>query len=515
MSRLLIGMLLEVAPGAVAYWKGRRLVASLDAPALAERTQAALTRVQTAAFAVAILMPLALPHPSVALVVALSCVGGFVGWYPARRAIFRETWSLAGYLSHSLRFLLGYFGYWIAVASAPMFLDGRWAPAAVYGAILVVRNIGYGWLLAKLMYARPLDRAELEERFAAISARSAVAAPRVFACGPEQGTWPMAFALPAVRGRSTVLIARTLLERLEPDEIGAIYAHEVAHLEEHRGGKLARAIVFSFGMAFAAVAAPVLLRNGEVDLGWASGAVSLALFVVVFAWMASRKGDETKSDLRAAELCGDREAVASALAKLHQLGQVPRRMEGEAEALSTHPSLARRLQALRPGAPRALVEPVVLASSTPGSFVVLEADACAGWKGCPKARPPRRPRSRRLRASFGAMRSPSSASCASPLAAGESSPRACGNEVLRLDLRPEDARRAEEALNLLDGKLAHSEGAGTRALARLAACFAILAAFAAGSPLTVLLPGAAALFKPGPLAQTGWASSAPASACSA
>ena len=503
LSGLLIGMLLVVAPGAVAYWKGRRLVASLDAPALAERTQAALPQVLAVAIAVPILLPMVLPDRAVSLLVALSIVGGFVGWYPARRVIFRETWSLAGYLSHSLRFLLGYFGYWIAVASAPAFLDGRWAPAAAYGAFLVAWNIGYGWLLAKLMYARPLDRAELEERFAVISARSTVLAPRVFACGPEQGTWPMAFALPEVRGRSTVLIARTLLERLEPEETGAIYAHEVAHLEEHRGARLARGIAFSYGVTLAAVAAPVLLRLWEVESGWASGGVSAALFFTIFAWMASRKGDETKSDLRAAELCGDRGAMASALVKLHQLGQVPRRMEEGAEALSTHPSLARRLQALRGDAPRALAEPVVLASSPPGSFVVLEAERVRWLEGVPDgtaSTPAALQEAARLVRSY-ALSELSELRIASRRGRIELHARR-GNEVLRLALSPEEARRAEEALNALDGKLARSEGAGARALARLAASFTFLATVVAGNPLAVLLPAFAALFKPGPLAQT-------------
>src|SRR6185369_6571792 len=60
-----------------------------------------------------------------------------------------------------------------------------------------------------------------------------------------------------------------------------------------------------------------------------------------------RQKHETESDLRAAELTGDPEAVIRALTKIHAFARLPRRYDAEFERHTTHPSLARRIQAIR------------------------------------------------------------------------------------------------------------------------------------------------------------------------
>jgi len=89
-------------------------------------------------------------------------------------------------------------------------------------------------------------------------------------------------------------------------------------------------------------------------------------------------------------LCGDAEAVVRALVKLHTLGRVPRRWGLDLERSATHPSLARRIQAIRETAgiePAGLASPTVVASRTPGTFAILEADRILWLDGVPAETP--------------------------------------------------------------------------------------------------------------------------------
>jgi hypothetical protein len=56
---------------------------------------------------------------------------------------------------------------------------------------------------------------------------------------------------------------------------------------------------------------------------------------------------ETDSDRRAVELCGDAEALIRALITIHARALIPRRFQPEFAQRATHPSLARRIQAIR------------------------------------------------------------------------------------------------------------------------------------------------------------------------
>src|SRR5262249_46207009 len=80
------------------------------------------------------------------------------------------------------------------------------------------------------------------------------------------------------------------------------------------------------------------------------------------AWMArDRQQNETASDLRAVELSGNAEALVRALTKVYTFSRVPRRVDAEMERMASHPSLARRIRAIRAAAgvtqPAALPQP--------------------------------------------------------------------------------------------------------------------------------------------------------------
>ena len=70
------------------------------------------------------------------------------------------------------------------------------------------------------------------------------------------------------------------------------------------------------------------------------------------AWrVRDRQHHETESDLRAVALTGDPDALARALTKIHAYAHLPRRVDAEHEQQASHPSLARRIKAIRSATP--------------------------------------------------------------------------------------------------------------------------------------------------------------------
>jgi hypothetical protein len=184
-----------------------------------------------------------------------------------------------------------------------------------------------------------------------------------------------------------VLFGETLLASLEPDELAAIFAHEVAHLEYFDRQRLRRLTLFVWAtIGLAVLVVPLTLAWFPKNAGTVIWVFPFALLWTLLPVLARRKAREAESDRRAAILCGDAEALVRALTKLHTLAQVPRRWSLEAERAATHPSLAHRIQAIRAAtesAPRTLDKPIIVGSCPPGTFVVFETDRISWLEGVP------------------------------------------------------------------------------------------------------------------------------------
>jgi Zn-dependent protease with chaperone function len=127
-----------------------------------------------------------------------------------------------------------------------------------------------------------------------------------------------------------------MLRHLEGDEVAAIFAHEVAHLEHYTPGRMRTA-----GWAFF-----VLIICGTVLPAAIDPMVAQVIWMVVLSLgFALRRGGrhsrETQCDLRAVELCGDPDAFVRALTKLHTLGRVPPRQRSR-----SRPTLEQRIAAV-------------------------------------------------------------------------------------------------------------------------------------------------------------------------
>jgi Zn-dependent protease with chaperone function len=298
-----------------------------------------------------------------------------------RKALLGETWSLPRYLEWRTRVLVGTLGFWIVLALTPAVVSVtpppvRWVVALLLLSAMLAWHHFYARILLVVLKATPLQRADLEPFFTPVFQRTTAIIPALWRAGAEGGVFANALALPAI-AQGRVLFFDTLLERLHPNEVAAILAHELAHLE-HFHVRLLRKMYLVTSVAI------VLVVCGSVTLAAAAPAstwiASSFCPVVVFTGLALRarrmQAEETKSDRRAVALCGDPDALISGLTRLHEIHHMPRRLSPDVEQHATHPSLARRIRAIREGATErradALLSPAVLRSSEPGRLAILE-----------------------------------------------------------------------------------------------------------------------------------------------
>jgi Zn-dependent protease with chaperone function len=380
-----LSFLLSVAPAAYLWWVGRRLVQRIDDPAFPELRFARGQRLGVV-IAVCLVSSLALSIDFAALKLGLAVLGLLAANYPARREIFGETWGLLGYLSFILRFWLGMLGVWLLIAWMPMVIGSLGDYAVVVAVLLVALAVLWGHFNAEafawIAGAGQLDEPDLETRFEEILARAECREPRLLRLDTRGGFMVNAFALPAFR-RPAVLFSSDLLAALTVDETAAIFAHEVGHLEYFDRRRLLRRNLVIWGLFAGLLAATVWLgveSSAFVTLTWVW---PLAILVLLAALVAGSQGREHDSDVRAVELTGDPEAIVTALTKIHRLMRMPRRWRESSEGRLSHPSLARRVRAIREAAgvgegddgAKVPSEVIVLrGAAEPSEIVVLAAD---------------------------------------------------------------------------------------------------------------------------------------------
>src|SRR5688572_9239905 len=302
--------------------------------------------------------------------------------YRTRRAMFGETWPFRRYLSWRARFHAGMFGLWWFVALAPTLIAQAnpawtWWFTALSVAIALAWHHWSGRILLWLLRASPLHRPDLDAHFQRVFAGARVPTPTLWRAGVEGGRLANAFAMITLERRG-VLFLDSLLDRLPPEQISAILAHEVAHLEQFHRRRL-------LGIHITMTTLIVLLMTGSgvaalVVPGFESWSWIVSMIGVFTAmWLRARRmqAHETEADLRAIELCGDPDALIGGLIRIYEINHIPRRWSSVTEERATHPSLARRIRAIRDhvAATHAAPEPIerlVVASPEPGRWAVLD-----------------------------------------------------------------------------------------------------------------------------------------------
>ncbi len=379
-----------LVPGIVANWRGRTLVRLIDDPALPERlisSRRRLAPVTTVVFALLI----AFWPGDLWWAVPIAIVGRLAAAYPMRRALFGETWNLFAYLSFFVRLIVGVYGFWLLILLAPVILfesgSHVWWVGTVVGTLIVLGNVYAGGFIRRLLRSRPIDHPALAARFAQLVETAGLPMPRFERVDLHGGVFANAVALPSLRG-SSVLVSETLLDRLEDDEVLGIAAHELAHLEHYDRRRLRRMAITTAVFSAIALVLPFALLKfapsipASLVLFWA-----VPLIVMLGLRARNRQQHETASDLRAVALTGNPEALVRALTKLHAIARVPRRWDAEVERHATHPSLARRIQAIRAaaGTPDAMLgESAPFAAASGPSSVTFHDDRLV-WRESDKS----------------------------------------------------------------------------------------------------------------------------------
>src|SRR5262245_30033779 len=235
------GLLLALLPAALHWWWTRSVFQPSAAAVLPERHLATAQRVSWVSMmcSVAIIVG-ARWHATWILPVQFVALTATT--YRMRRAIFGETWPFRSYLSWRLRLHVGMFGLWWFVALAPVVV-AQASPGAAWWLSGIAVTIALAWhhwngrVLLVLLRASRLERPDLDGHFQRVFASARVPTPDLWRAGEAGGRLANAFALVTLSQRG-VLFFDSMLDQLPADEVTAILAHEVEHLEQFHHRRL-------------------------------------------------------------------------------------------------------------------------------------------------------------------------------------------------------------------------------------------------------------------------------------
>jgi len=305
------------------------------------------------------------------------------------RWVLRGLMAVVGVLTLAVYLAGAYLVY--EVARAVWAIRPSLSTLAIHLAVLTVVFAFVSYRLGTAQILRSLQVWELSEsrapmlyrRLGALSTAMGIDSPDVLVA--EMGQ-PNALALGGGLGRGHVVVDRRLFSILTFDELSAILAHELAHIE--RKDSLVQTFGYSALQTLSGlvvvVLAPVLVVAAGLARGVAwirgrpeawtrtlpgklqraiGGSVSLVFFALTLAMLAHSRRREFAADDRAAAVTGDPLALARALRKIERASQDPWSLlsplyvNGEEEGqltrlLSTHPATDERVERLRRRAER-------------------------------------------------------------------------------------------------------------------------------------------------------------------
>jgi heat shock protein HtpX len=268
---------------------------------------------------------------------------------------------------------------WLFVAGLTALLIAAGALAGgpfLYGfvALAVLMNLGGYWFSDRIALAasraRPLGESDapwLHAAVAELAHRAGIPTPRLYLIPTEQ---PNAFAAGRNPARSVVAVTRGLLERMPPEHVRAVVAHELAHIRNR--DVLVASIAAMIAGAISALAnllqLSFLFGGDDEDhgpLGWLGVLATLVLapIAALLLQLAVSRQREYLADATAARLLGGGGSLADALdglergtqaaplavnpafASLYIANPLPR--AGLAALFSTHPPIPERVRRLR------------------------------------------------------------------------------------------------------------------------------------------------------------------------
>ncbi len=195
--------------------------------------------------------------------------------------------------------------------------------------VAAVTNIFGYWnsdkLVLRMQNAREVDPRQLPElhgMVAELSQRAGIPTPKLYIIDTDQ---PNAFATGRNPQNAAVAVSSGLLRYLEPREVAAVVAHELAHIRSR--DTLTMTITATFAGAISMLAQFGLFFGGGNSRDNPLGPIGviIAIFVAPIAammvQMAVSRTREYEADKDGAEISGEPMALASALTKISQLAQ--------------------------------------------------------------------------------------------------------------------------------------------------------------------------------------------------
>ena len=195
--------------------------------------------------------------------------------------------------------------------------------------VAAVTNIFGYWnsdkLVLRMQHAREVDPRQLPElhgMVAQLAKRAGIPTPKLYVIDTDQ---PNAFATGRNPQNAAVAVSSGLLRYLEPREVAAVVAHELAHIRNR--DTLTMTITATFAGAISMLAQFGLFFGGGNSRDNPLGPIGVIIAVIVapiaamMVQMAVSRTREYEADKDGAEISGEPMALASALTKISQLAQ--------------------------------------------------------------------------------------------------------------------------------------------------------------------------------------------------
>jgi heat shock protein HtpX len=195
--------------------------------------------------------------------------------------------------------------------------------------VAVVTNLFSYWnsdrMVLAMQHARPIDprsAPDLHRTVEQLAANAGIPMPRLYVIETDQ---PNAFATGRNPQNAAVAVSRGLLQVLEPREVAAVVAHELAHIRSR--DTLTMTITGTLAGAISMLAQFGLLFGGGNNRNNPLGGIGALLMVFLapvaaaLVQMAISRTREYEADRDGAEISGDPLALASALQKISGYAQ--------------------------------------------------------------------------------------------------------------------------------------------------------------------------------------------------
>ncbi len=163
----------------------------------------------------------------------------------------------------------------------------------------------------------PQQGGDLYALTAALAERAGLPMPKLYLLPTEQ---PNAFATGRNPDNAAVAVTQGLLRGLSREELAGVIAHELAHIKYR--DTLTMTITATMAGAIAMMGNMMLFSGGRDGRGGGLGAIVamiLAPLAATMVQMAISRAREFEADAEGARICGQPQALASALSRIAQM----------------------------------------------------------------------------------------------------------------------------------------------------------------------------------------------------